>query len=118
MAPARDRAGTSARLLDELEVLDQGYQTIVLDHVGFIQRLIVADLVDHRLILDEAPQCGLLVVDRNIAQGRDQQLGIREERRVTVSDSTDKTAGEDAVQRQLVDVIGCPARVGQRLGMQ
>lgn len=60
MALARDRAGKSARLMDELDILDQGYQTIVLDHVGFIQRLIVADLVDHRLILDEASQCRLL----------------------------------------------------------
>ena len=48
-------------LLDELDVFDQGDQAIVLDDIGLIQRLVIADLVDDGFIFYEAAHSCLLV---------------------------------------------------------
>ncbi|VVP19168.1 hypothetical protein PS870_03730 [Pseudomonas fluorescens] len=42
LTPARFRAGTPACQLDKLDVLNQGNQAIVLDHIGFIHRLVIS----------------------------------------------------------------------------
>lgn len=105
MAPAQFRAGAPARQLDKLDIFDQGRQAIVLDHIGLINRLKVVDLISAWMLLDEAAQCGLLLVDREVAQGRYQQIGIREERHVTVRDAANQTCRKDAVQCQLAGVV-------------
>ncbi|VDM09252.1 unnamed protein product [Wuchereria bancrofti] len=118
LAAARFRASATVRQLDKLDVLDQSHQAIVLDHIGLIHRLEVVHLVSAWLLLDEAAQRGLLVVDREVAQGSDQQLGVREERRVTMRDTADQAGGKDAVQCQLAGVVRGVRDIAQGLGVQ